>query len=47
MFEEAPDSVGRMWIADARLYDAKHGGRNRVVSDDANRASRGARAGSQ
>jgi diguanylate cyclase (GGDEF)-like protein len=47
MFEEAPDSVGRMWIADARLYDAKHGGRNRVVSDDANRALRGARAGSQ
>ncbi len=39
-FEEAPDAVGRMWIADARLYDAKHGGRDRVVSDDAGRASR-------
>jgi diguanylate cyclase (GGDEF)-like protein len=40
MFEEAPDSIGRMWIADARLYDAKHAGRNQVVSDDAHRAWR-------
>lgn len=40
MSEEAPDVVGRMWVADARLYDAKHGGRDRVVSDDTGRASR-------
>ena len=40
MFEEAADSMGRMWIADARLYDAKHAGRNQVVADDAMRGSR-------
>jgi diguanylate cyclase (GGDEF)-like protein len=40
MFDEAPDQVGRMWIADARLYDAKHAGRNRVVVNDAGRALR-------
>jgi diguanylate cyclase (GGDEF)-like protein len=37
---EAPDAAGRMWIADARLYDAKHAGRNRVVWDDRDRAAR-------
>jgi diguanylate cyclase (GGDEF)-like protein len=45
MSEEAPDAAGRMWIADARLYDAKHAGRNRVAWDDSGRAAR-ERAGS-
>jgi diguanylate cyclase (GGDEF)-like protein len=38
--DEAPDAAGRLWIADARLYDAKHGGRNRVAWDDSGRAAR-------
>jgi two-component system cell cycle response regulator len=37
---EAPDAAGRMQIADARLYDAKHAGRNRVAWDDRGRAAR-------
>jgi diguanylate cyclase (GGDEF)-like protein len=40
MSDEAPDAAGRMWIADARLYDAKHAGRNRVAWDDSGRAAR-------
>jgi two-component system cell cycle response regulator len=40
MSDEAPDAAARLWIADARLYDAKHAGRNRVVSDDAGRPAR-------
>jgi two-component system cell cycle response regulator len=40
MSEEAPDAAGRMWIADARLYDAKHAGRNRVAWDESGRAAR-------
>ena len=37
---EASDTAGRMQIADARLYDAKHAGRNRVAWDDRGRAAR-------
>jgi diguanylate cyclase (GGDEF)-like protein len=45
MSDEAPDAAGRMWIADARLYDAKHAGRNRVAWDESGRAAReGARS---
>jgi diguanylate cyclase (GGDEF)-like protein len=40
MSDEAPDAAGRMWIADARLYDAKHAGRNRVAWDDSGRPAR-------
>jgi diguanylate cyclase (GGDEF)-like protein len=40
MSDEAPDAAGRMWIADARLYDAKHAGRNRIAWDDSGRAAR-------
>jgi two-component system cell cycle response regulator len=38
--DEAPDAAGRMRIADDRLYDAKHAGRNRVAWDDRGRAAR-------
>jgi diguanylate cyclase (GGDEF)-like protein len=44
LYDEAPDAAGRMQIADARLYDAKHAGRNRVAWDDAGRAARRADA---
>jgi two-component system cell cycle response regulator len=40
MSDEAPDAAGQMSVADARLYDAKHAGRNLVVSDDAGRLAR-------
>jgi two-component system cell cycle response regulator len=41
MSEEAPDSTGRMRIADARLYDAKRSGRDRLISDDSCSLPRG------
>jgi two-component system cell cycle response regulator len=44
LYDEAPDAAGRMRIADARLYDAKHAGRNRVAWDDTGRAARRADA---
>jgi hypothetical protein len=40
LFDDAPDAARRMRVADARLYDAKHAGRNRVTWDDRRRAGR-------